>query len=154
FRYPGSKASPGVRRWILSHAPGGFKKYREPFVGGGGVFFAVSQNVTRWINDAHAGLTSVYLALRDRPQQFIAACRAIARDDDRESRFNQFVADADGDQALRYLFLNRTGFFSGRVREGRMSFGSPGGWRLIHTAVMERAARRLAHVRLTCGDFE
>src|SRR5262245_60717637 len=79
FRYPGGKSRPAVRKWILSHRPDGVREYREPFVGGGGVFFAIEpQDVERrWVNDANQGLIEVYRALAERPEEFLALCRAV-----------------------------------------------------------------------------
>jgi site-specific DNA-adenine methylase len=42
FRYPGGKGRKAVYTWILGHAPDVVAEYREPFVGGGGVFFRLS----------------------------------------------------------------------------------------------------------------
>lgn len=90
FRYPGGKTKPAIQNWIISHIPEGCREYREAFVGGGGIFFGLHDGETgdlcerpkrfekSWINDKHDGLIAVYTALRDRPQQFIAACREIA----------------------------------------------------------------------------
>ena len=86
FRYPGGKTKASVQQWIGAHKPPGVKEYREPFVGGGGIFFSLTATAfeDRWINDKHPGLVAVYEALRDRPDDFIAKCRAIApaSDDD------------------------------------------------------------------------
>jgi DNA adenine methylase len=49
FRYPGGKTKSSIVRWIFSHCPQGIEEYREPFVGGGGVFFATSDVAKRWI---------------------------------------------------------------------------------------------------------
>ena len=38
FRYPGGKSKTRIQRWICAHKPSGVEEYREPFVGGGGVF--------------------------------------------------------------------------------------------------------------------
>jgi len=83
FRFPGGKSKKSVRERILAKAPKGFHEnynewaFREPFIGGGGIFFGIPLTVSRWINDVDINLISVYKALKERPQEFIDACRNI-----------------------------------------------------------------------------
>ncbi len=77
FRYPGGEGRRSIRELILSHAPKSISLAR-PFVGGGGLFFGIEPSIPRWINDMNMDLIAVYLALRDRPKQFIELCRSIA----------------------------------------------------------------------------
>lgn len=170
FRYPGGKAK--VRQKILDLAPEGYAEYREPFVGGGGVFFGTPP-VSHWINDMHSGVVAVYTALRDRPDEFIAACRHIPtaekcllgtgkgrnksyRAIDLERIFQQFVFDDCGDEALRYFVLQRCSFM-GRVVYGdpQMTwYSAPEGWNVTKGDRLERAAEALQDVKITQGDFE
>ena len=93
FRYNGGKSKASIRKAILTYQPCCYREYREPFVGGGGVFFAISPRKKRWINDLDSGLISVYQALRDQPAEFIAACRRIApaRRNEPDPRDHQFL---------------------------------------------------------------
>ncbi len=93
FRYPGGKSKATIRKLILKYQPRRYSEYRDPFVGGGGVFFAVSPQKKRWINDMDSGLVSVYQSLRDQPAEFIAACRRIApaRRNEPDPRDRQFL---------------------------------------------------------------
>lgn len=176
FRYPGGKSKPAIRDWILSHRPSDTKEFRETMVGGGGVFFAISEG-PRWINDKSEGLIEVYKALRDRPAEFIGACRAIAAAQpgdpltERGKRggrqknarlFETYEAMAAGvgvDPALRYLFLNRTNF-GGRVDYSRPyrfnlpNFSNQEGWNIVNGTLLEQAANHLQGVRITCDDYE
>ncbi len=43
FRYPGGKAK--AAKQLIQYSPPHFKEYREPFVGGGGVFWQLIQTV-------------------------------------------------------------------------------------------------------------
>lgn len=43
FRYPGGKSRSSAQQKILRFAPENYAEYREPFVGGGGIFFAVDE---------------------------------------------------------------------------------------------------------------
>src|SRR5689334_20689772 len=83
LRYCGGKS--GVAYLLRHYRPDGVKELREPFVGGGSLFFEVGFTCERaWLNDMHDGLIDFYQALRDRPHEFISQCRAIppARRDD------------------------------------------------------------------------
>jgi DNA adenine methylase len=174
FRYPGGKSRPAVQRVIHQYWPSDYTEYREPFVGGGSLAFGVPPSKRRWINDFNRHLIAVYVALRDRSDDFIAACRAIEPANENEERiisargtqynrrlkdtFNRFLADDDMDPALRYYFLNRVSF-NGRVildpaRRNRAFFSNPDGWNLVNTTALEQAAELLQGVYITCNDFE
>ena len=191
FRYPGGKTKPQVREWITSYCPKGMREYREPFVGGGGIFFAFrSENECEttgrlklstpsrferyWLNDRHEGLIAVYEALRDRPDEFIAACKAIEpeREDDPLTEagvrngqptnkrlkgvFDSLKLNPDCDQALRYFFVNRTVHGSGRVNydiPSRLYFSNPSGWNIVRNGSLDKAAAVMQGVKITCGDY-
>jgi DNA adenine methylase len=106
FRWPGGKSRRTIRDLILSHRPAGVEEYREPFVGGGGVFFAAADFRRRWINDLNVGLVAVYLALRDRPEAFIDRCWAV-KPADLKAAFARVVADDKEDSAYRFFLANR-----------------------------------------------
>ena len=161
FRYPGGKTRSAVTGWILAHRPPGVREYREPFVGGGGVFFAMTDSPGRvWLNDTSEGLVAVYLALRDRPGEFVARCRAVEpeRPDDPltgpgpcggrpvnrrlKELFDRVARDAGEDPAFRYFVLNRMGF-GGRVNydlPSRQFFSNPAGWNIVPGPRLGRAA--------------
>jgi DNA adenine methylase len=174
LRYPGSKTR--IAPLLRHYRPLGCRTYREPFCGGAGLFFEVGSTFeTVWLNDLHRGLIEFYTALRDRPRDFIAACRAIdpARPDDLltgfgprggarknarlMAKFDAMKLDPECDQALRYFFINRCVFGSGRVNydlPSRLSFGSSTNWAsVVTTTRLEEAAAAFPGVRLTCGDY-
>lgn len=181
FRYPGGKTRKHVQDKILQRIPAKFKEYREGFVGGGGIFFAIPQNTInkRWINDVNEPLISVYLALRDRPEAFISSCREIApaqegeptvlskdtsKKDSKQHNerlkklFDRFVDDKDMDPALRYFYLNRT-VWCGRVSydpkmRSRMYFSNPEGWNVTKKKLLEEAAEHLYDTRITCDTYK
>jgi DNA adenine methylase len=174
FRYPGGKTKSSIQKWILSHRPSVVKEYREPFVGGGGIYFGLNGVESRWINDLHEGLIAVYQALADRPEEFIAKCReiAVASDDEEQTEpgprgnaryskrlkdaFHAVCLDKAADQAFRYFFVNRT-VFGGRVNyniPSRLYFSNPNGWNITKGDTLEQAAKHVAGTRITCGDYE
>ena len=150
LRYPGGKFH--VRHRILRHAPPDCQEFREPFVGGGHLLFAIPPHGSfrrRWINDVDPDLIAVYQALRDRPADFIAACRAITPSKD---VFDKFVAGEGTDPAVHYFFVNRTswGGLSHRIHP---CFCYPKGWAVVHGDGLWEAARRLQGVEITTGDY-
>lgn len=152
FRYPGGKSK--VADWIISHAPLDVGEYREPMVGGGGVFFRMGSAIPSWIADVNPGLIEVYRALQRRPKQFIAACRAIPHDGLRDA-FERLKLDESADQALRYYLINRVGW-GGRVNyalPSRLFFSNPTGWRIVDTDKLERASERLRNTHISCCDY-
>jgi DNA adenine methylase len=172
FRFPGGKKK--VTKLILSKAPEEIEEYREPFVGGGSVFFAMPTNVKIWINDLDPYLMSVYFALRDRADEFITKCRSIdpqkpgeplasARPGGKllynarlKEQFDKLAYDEAGDQALRYFFVNRV-VWAGRIRydiPSRMYFSNPSGWNIVKTKKLEQAAEKLKNAKITIDDYK
>jgi len=172
FRYPGGKSRTRVRTKILSKAPLGFQEYREPFVGGGGIFFYIGPDKKRWINDINPGLVSVYREFHDTPNAFIQRCREIEAAQDGEPLasakggkklysarlkrvFNEMIERHDLDPALSYFFLNRT-TWDGRVNYDqipRFYYSNPAGWNITQGQALENAANHIKGTRITCGDY-
>ncbi len=166
FRYPGGKTRKRVREWVLKHSPPDSKEYREPFVGGGGIFFGISPFENRWINDKDEHLISVYQALKDKPDDLIAKCQSVApykkrsgdeQEYDRlEKEFNRIAFDDNEDKAFRFLFLNRT-VWGGRVNyqyKSRVYFSNPKGWTDDIIDRLHQAKKYLKNAKITCGDYE
>lgn len=173
FRYPGGKGRSNVASWILSHKPDTVREYREPFVGGGGVFFAMPRCEREWLNDMHAGLVSVYKALRDWPDRFISMCRMVPPEAPGEPAiikpkgstpynarlgkvFNMVLKSPELPSAFRYYFINRCGY-AGRVNyalPSRLYYSNPKGWNIVATDALTKASERLQQVKLTCRDFD
>ena len=175
FRYPGGKSKNSIKNLILSYAPK-FSEYREPFVGGGGIYFSVDPTKRRWINDIDPNLIEVYKALADRPDQFIELCKSIkpamigeplAYPKENSSgqqynarlkaKFDELSYNEEADQALRYFFINRT-VWGVRVNydpkmKSRMYFSNPGGWDIVNTNKLEKAAKIIKGTRISCGDY-
>lgn len=172
LRYPGGKTKKSVKQKLFNKFPKKHAEFREAFVGGGGVFFDVFTPI-RWINDVDPDLISVYLALRDRPEEFIAKCREIEPEKPGEpltsarpggkpmynarlkEHFDRLLADPKADPALKYFFVNRT-VWAGRVNydiESRLYFSNPSGWNILKTNRLEEAAKHLKDVTITVGTY-
>lgn len=142
-------------------------------VGGGGLFFTIDAAKKRWINDIDSGLMAVYMALRDRPDDFIRKCRQISPQIAGEALvaakngralynarlkqyFTAFSDDTTMDQALRWFFIHRT-VWGGRVNydlKSRMYFSNPSGWNIVLTDKLEKTANILQNTDISCTDYE
>lgn len=99
---------------LLPLLPGG-PRLIEPFVGAGSVFLG-SSYASAVLNDANPDLVAVWVALRDRPSQFIAAASELFTESNRSveayrrirEEFNQ--SSDRFDRAVRFIYLNRFGF--------------------------------------------
>lgn len=174
FRYPGGKSKKSIREKILCKFPTHYLEYREPMVGGGGIFFAIPKNKNRWINDLDNNLISVYTALQTRPDEFIRSCRDIRGPIDGEELdsaksggkslyslrmkrvFDNFCdLNFKVDSALRYFFIHRT-VWAGRVNyelKSRLYFSNPSGWNVVFTEKMERSSEILMNVKITNTNY-
>ena len=169
LRYPGGKTR--VAKLLAPYIPP-HAEYREPFFGGGGIFFHKRKAERNWINDLHPGLYALWTTLRDHFDDFAALCRAQPASDEAALRatFDAWcgrrdLMDATGDdalleRALQYYFINRT-VWTGRVvydpaRRSRLYFSNPDGWgnlekKLAHLRV---CSEKLQGVRITNLPFE
>ena len=174
FRYPGGKSKKSVRQKIFAYAPMFYSEFRSAFVGGGGIFWCIDEGIKRWINDLDEDLVAVYEALKSRPDDFISQCRAIKPPEKGEPLapskpggkviynarlgevFNRFAKDPSTDKALRYFFINRTGW-SGRVNyeiPSRLYYSNPNGWNIVKKDVLEKCAALMQDVKITNTDYK
>lgn len=99
LRYPGGKSK--VVKYIVEHIKKDFEEFREPFVGGGSVFFYLKQKYPEkkfWINDIYENLFLFYKMMRDYPEEVIKKVLDFKRN------FN------DGKKLYEFLILNEEKF--------------------------------------------
>ncbi len=165
LRYPGGKSR--VARRLLTYAPE-HDEYREPFVGGGALFFRKAKVERNWLNDLHPGLYALYVTLRDDFDAFARLCRE--QTGDRRTLFDYWVSrrdlmDAQGDddlleRAVQFFYINRT-VWGGRVvydpqRKRRLYFSNPQGWNYLEKKLrhLAQVSQKLQGVTITCVSFE
>ena len=130
---------------IRAHYPTVFRRYLEPFLGSGAVFFDLAGSGRLdghdvLLSDCNDALIGCYQAVRDEPDAVIAALGDLAAShaaregfyyEVRDERFNPAraagVAPADPAMAAMFIYLNRTGF-NGLFRVNRQgAFNVPAG---------------------------
>jgi DNA adenine methylase len=153
FRYPGGKSKKSIREKIIKRFPKNFHEYREPMVGGGGLFFHISSDKKRWINDIDENLISVYKSLRDDHENFILRCKEIKSD--LKKVFEEMVENEKYQKDIKFFFINRT-VWGGRVNysiKSRLYFSNPKGWNIMKTNKLEKAANILQNVKISNVDY-
>lgn len=174
LRYPGGKSKKTVRDQIFSRFPKNYLEFRDVMVGGGGIFFHVPSNKTRWINDLDENLISFYKELKENTDKFIKKCRKIKGEKENDglakskpkgkslynarlkSKFDYLIKNKEKEPALSYFFVNRT-VWGGRVNydlKSRLYFSNPSGWNVAHSNKMEKAAKILQEVKITSISYE
>ncbi len=109
---------------LLRRLPANFRRYHEPFVGGGALFFALrGQNRLPHgarLSDINPELVNAYQVVRDRVETLIVVLGTFRNEEDfyYEIRAQQPSTLDPVQRAARLLYLNRT-CFNGLFRENR-----------------------------------
>ena len=156
FRYPGGKyyALPKLRPFwqSLKH-----QEYREPFVGGGAVFFDKPYSKISWINDLDDELITTYLVLQNEEQRERLELDLRSEDPSKERwnfYFREFKPTNEFEIAKRYFYLNRVSF-SGKLQSAAYGYRPkrsvpPSRWK----EKIFPAGKKLEGARITNFDFE
>lgn len=168
LRYPGGKSR--ALKQILPLIPLNISEYREPFVGGGSVFFAIrslfhSRIKTYWMNDLNYDLACFWQQVRDNSPALVKALAAMHTNaTDGRALFTELTADKDElnqnrdmlsefERAVRFFILNRI-TFSGVVDSGGYSPSAYAKrWTTSSIARVAQVAPYLGNVKITCADY-
>lgn len=155
FRYPGGKYY--ALKYIiplLNCVP--HDEYREPFVGGGSIFFGKPKGEINWINDLEPDLVETYLAIADNARCKILSNRVSVEKATPENHANikKYNPQDRDDVAFRTFFLNRTSY-SGILNKPSWGYKSgnsspPENW----PRLLVGANKKLENTKITCLDFE
>jgi len=155
---------PGGKRWLTPLVyplirDGQFRRYFEPFLGGGAIYFGF-QPPMALLSDINEELVNTYVQVRQHSRQLICALKGMPVD---RSTYEQVRNDQPAvplDRAVRFLYLNRTGF-AGIYRVNRHGeFNVPFGGdnrtpeALWGRRLLEKAARALRAAEILMLDFE
>jgi DNA adenine methylase len=155
---------PGGKRWLvprLSEIIGQieYKAYREPFLGGGALFFALRPSCAV-LSDVNADLINTYRQVKYRANELLEKLRHLPVDQTTYNRLRTETRGSSLRRAVRFLYLNRTAFGGMYRLNGRGDFNVPfgGGERtpaaLWEYEVLSLAATALRNARLRVVDFE
>ena len=159
---PAREAPVHVGRPVV-RAPAGFKRYHEPFVGGGALFFRLFQEKlikTATINDLNRELIDTYTAIRDHCDQVIELLKTYPHDKtfflDLRTRRPEDLSIVE--RAARMIYLNKT-CYNGLYRVNRkgqfnVPFGSYKSPKICDEDNLVAISNALQHVTINCGPFE
>lgn len=158
---------------IRKRYPARFKKYCEPFVGGGAVFFDVLSTFSPsevYINDINPELINVYRQIKDNTEELISFLKKLDSEYlasverkgyfcTKRNRFNELIASGvdSVEKAALFIMLNKT-CFNGLYRvNGRGFFNVPyNGARhplICDEENIRKCGKLLARCVITVGDY-
>ena len=119
---------------LVQHFPKGPQCYVEPFFGGGGIYFAVPQELypVRVINDLNKSIVTFYKVLRERPEDLYRVCSLTPYAFDEQRACRDITQDPQDDELelARRVWVRQRQNFGGRQ-------GANTGWRRgTHTMSM------------------
>jgi DNA adenine methylase len=162
LRYPGGKSKALDK--ILPHIPLNVCEYREPFLGGGSVYFAIkqlfgSQIKKYWLNDLNFDLYCFWSFAKNDLDRLVDEVFKIKRQyDDGRELFSYYTSENlnldEFDRAVRFFVLNRI-TFSGTVDSGgysQQAFEK----RFTESSIerLKRISTLLSSVCITNNDYE
>src|SRR4030095_15118495 len=140
------------------HLPSYNRRYHEPFVGGGAVFFAL-RPPTAFLSDSNERLVRCYRGIQKNVEDVIALLKGYrnSRKEYLKMRARDIDGASDAEVAAWFIFLNKTGF-NGLYRvNSKNRFNVPYGDNrnaLICDDVNLRAcARALEHATIEMEDY-
>lgn len=154
FRYPGGKfyALKFIIPFLNAYP---HDEYREPFVGGGSVFFGKPKAKHNWLNDLESKIIETYKAFKStsRSQLLIDKVSSEIASKKRHAEIKVMDAIDDDDVAFRTYYLNRTSY-SGIIHKPAWGYAigassPPENW----PRFIKGANSKLSGVKLTSMDF-
>lgn len=154
LRYPGGKfyALKHIMPYIecVPH-----DEYREPFFGGGTVFFAKEKAQYNILNDLESEIINFYRTIQQEDgQNYLISCfeKEIATKE-RHSEVKKLIPKNDYERAFKTYYLNRTSY-SGIINAPAWGYADgksspPQNWHRF----IENASKKLADADLYCVDF-
>ena len=155
----------GGKRQLLpelrKHVPV-FKRYFEPFVGGGALFFDLEPRVA-FLGDQNSRLVMTYKGVRDHVEDVIALLKTYPYEKEfylatRAKDIDNFQKYGAIEVAAWFIYLNKSGF-NGLYRVNKsggfnVPFGRYDNPTICNEDVLRAASKTLQGVKLVMGDFE
>ncbi|WP_417260813.1 DNA adenine methylase [Celeribacter sp.] len=155
FRYPGGKFY-AIKLLSKFWESIEHDEYREPFVGGGSVFFSKSKSKFNWLNDLDSELIDTYKIISNTSTRLNLA-DSYKNEVANKERWREVFNSQPSNQfetAWKYYYLNRTSF-SGKLVSPSWGYRPkrslpPNRW---HERILP-CGEKLNNVKLTSIDFE
>jgi len=142
---------------ILPLIPNSFRRYYEPFLGGGALFFAL-QPENALLSDNNHELINCYLQVRDHCEKVVARLKLLRNQERDYYRIRGRVPGDEIGRAARLIYLTTLSFNGIHRLNQRGEFNVPYGYKLhiepCDTQKLRRASAALATARLEWKDFE
>ena len=155
LKWPGGKRR--LVPAILPLIPKSYRRYYEPFLGGGAVFFALRPR-RAWLSDTDADLINCYQQVRDNPECVIQRLLTLKNSESDYYSIRAQRPRALDIRAARLIYLATLSFNGIFRRNRRGDFNVPYGHKThLDPCDQERvlaASRSLRRARLVCSDFE
>ncbi len=143
---------------LLGRAPGSYRRYFEPFVGGAALFFRLQPRAA-WLSDVNADLIACYRAVKDDVEPVIAALERHRAAHSIEYYYavregwNAGAAPGAAERAAAFIYLNKT-CYNGLWRvNSRGLFNVPAG-RYVNPGIVDAERLRAASAALRTAVFE
>jgi DNA adenine methylase len=113
FKWAGGKRQ--LLNQLLQYSPSDFNNYYEPFLGGGALFFKLSQyNKIKkcYLNDSNPLIITAYKTVKQKPKELIKELNSEAYKNTKENflKIREETPSEPIKATARFLFLNRTAF--------------------------------------------
>jgi len=155
IKWPGGKRA--LFESIVPHFPTTPKRYFEPFLGGGAVFFAL-QPKRSWLSDTNEELINLYRQVRDAPDDLIKILRTFKNSEEAYYQIRAQSFRSPKKRAARLMYLTTLSFNGIHRVNLQGQFNVPyGNKTYLDTCDENRirtASRALASARLDVADFE
>lgn len=158
-RWAGGKRR--LLRSILPFVPSSIRRYHEPFVGGGAMFFAVSPRVEEkcFLADLNPELGNAWAVVRDSPADLLDALEAYRGYNSEDLYYEvreQETPEDDVGRAARFLYLNQTAWNGLWRVNGDGKFNVPWGnrpFRGFESLELAAVSAALQGVHIETSDF-
>ena len=155
LKWPGGKRR--LVENILVHIPGRFRRYYEPFVGGGAMFFALDPNRAT-LSDTNAQLINCYRTVRDEPDRLMKTLANLRNTADHYYEVRDWSPSGAVEQAARLLYLTRLSFNGihrvNRAGEFNVPYGGRSHLNVFNEGALLQCSAALQRARLTVSDFQ
>ncbi len=144
---------------LHSYVPSSYKKYIEPFLGGGALFFFLKPKEAI-LSDANPELINCYKTVRDDIETLIVTLKKYKNTEDfyYKIRSIDLTGLNEAERAARFIYLNRT-CFNGLYRENKkgqfnVPFGRYNRPNICDEERLYEASYALKNAKLICGDYK